>query len=136
MTLVLFRKRRARRFRLASTSGVRFRYSRQKEAARATDAGCYGNSIDFYLKAFARQGTLIRALTADGREIWRTGIGGSGAHTPAAPVSVVNGRNLRLEEKQRSGDSWSLEEEGARCEILFDSKSGAVVKKKKTLVTE
>jgi hypothetical protein len=31
---VLYRKRTARRFRLASTSGVRFRYSRQKEAAR------------------------------------------------------------------------------------------------------
>src|ERR1700693_3569241 len=34
VTLVLYRKRTARRFRLASTSGVRFRYSRQKEAAR------------------------------------------------------------------------------------------------------
>jgi len=32
-TLVLYRKRTARQFRLASTSGVRFRYSRQKEAA-------------------------------------------------------------------------------------------------------
>ena len=31
---VLYRRRRARGFRLASTSGVRFRYSRQKEAAR------------------------------------------------------------------------------------------------------
>jgi hypothetical protein len=39
--LVLYRKRRARRFRLASTSGVRFRYSRQKEAAR----GCGGRGV-------------------------------------------------------------------------------------------
>jgi hypothetical protein len=38
VTLMLYRKRTARRFRLASTSGVRFRYSRQKEAAR----GCGG----------------------------------------------------------------------------------------------
>jgi hypothetical protein len=41
MTLVLYRKRTARRFRLASTSGVRFRYSRQKEAAR----GCGGRGV-------------------------------------------------------------------------------------------
>src|SRR5882762_7323350 len=38
VTLVLYRKRTARRFRLAWISGVRFRYSRQKESAR----GCGG----------------------------------------------------------------------------------------------
>jgi hypothetical protein len=41
VTLVLYRKRTARRFRLASASGVRFRYSRQKEAAR----GCGGRGV-------------------------------------------------------------------------------------------
>jgi len=41
MTLVLDRKRTARRFRLASTSGVRFRHSRQKEVAR----GCGGRGV-------------------------------------------------------------------------------------------
>jgi hypothetical protein len=50
-------KRTARRFRLASTSGVRFRYSRQKEPhAGAADAGCYGNSINLSLKSLARRG--------------------------------------------------------------------------------
>ena len=41
VALVLYRKRTARLFRLASTSGVCFRYSRQKEAAR----GCGGRGV-------------------------------------------------------------------------------------------
>jgi hypothetical protein len=48
----------------------------------------------------------------------------------------VDGRDLRLEEKQRQSDSWALEERGFRCTILFDSSTGAVVKKKKTMVTD
>lgn len=131
------------------------------------------NGPDLYVEEDCPQGTVIRALTADGREIWRTGTGGSGTRIPGMPASkaaapsgerlnpnrlnlahssvcdavalgmtkekvasVVESRNLRVDEKQRQGDSWSLEEAGSRCDILFDIKSGAVVKKKKTLVTD
>jgi hypothetical protein len=126
------------------------------------------NGPDLYVEEDCPQGTLIRALTADGREMWRTGLGASGAHLSAAPASkveaqpgqhlnlgrnsvcdvialgmtkekvanLVDARNLRLEDKQRQRDSWFVEEEGARCEILFDGRTEAVVKRKKTLVTE
>src|SRR6266700_3130753 len=63
MTLVLYRKRTARRFRLASTSGVRFRYSRQKEAAR----GCGGRGVLWEFNRFlpekpCQTGTLLKTL--------------------------------------------------------------------------
>src|SRR5271157_3202278 len=63
MTLVLYRKRTARRFRLASTSGVRFRYSRQKEAARA----CGGRGVLWEFNRFlpekpCQTGTLAKTI--------------------------------------------------------------------------
>src|SRR6266550_5063944 len=63
VTLVLYRKRTARRFRLASTSGVRFRYSRQKEAAR----GCGGRGVLWEFNRFlpekpCQTGTLAKRL--------------------------------------------------------------------------
>ncbi len=63
MTLVLYRKRTARRFRLASSSGVRFRYSRQKEAAR----GCGGRGVLWEFNRFlpekpCQTGTLLKTL--------------------------------------------------------------------------
>src|SRR6266699_4943927 len=63
ITLVLYRKRTARRFRLASTSGVRFRYSRQKEAAR----GCGGRGVLWEFNRFlpekpCQTGTLAKTL--------------------------------------------------------------------------
>ena len=63
VTLVLYRKRTARRFRLASTSGVRFRYSRQKEAAR----GCGGRGVLWEFNRFlpekpCQTGTLAKTL--------------------------------------------------------------------------
>ena len=63
ITLVLYRKRTARRFRLASTSGVRFRYSRQKEAAR----GCGGRGVRWEFNRFlpekpCQTGTLAKTL--------------------------------------------------------------------------
>ena len=50
ITLVLYRKRTAPQFRLASTSEVHFRYSRQKEAAR----GCGGRGV-FYIDEHQQQ---------------------------------------------------------------------------------
>src|SRR6266404_214843 len=63
ITLVLYRKRTARRFRLASTSGVRFRYSRQKEAAR----GCGGRGVLWEFNRFlpekpCQTGSLAKRL--------------------------------------------------------------------------
>src|SRR6266852_7111698 len=63
MTLVLYRKRTARRFRLASSSGVRFRYSRQKEAAR----GCGGRGVLWEFNRFlpekpCQTGSLAKRL--------------------------------------------------------------------------
>ena len=63
MTLVLYRKRTARRFRVALTSGVRFRYSRQKEAAR----GCGGRGVLWEFNRFlpekpCQTGTLAKTL--------------------------------------------------------------------------
>ena len=63
VTLALYRKRTARRFRLASSSGVRFRYSRQKEAAR----GCGGRGMLWKFNRFlpekpCQTGTLAKTL--------------------------------------------------------------------------
>jgi hypothetical protein len=56
-------KRTAGRFRLASTSGVRFRYSRQKEAAR----GCGGRGMLWEFNRFlpekpCQTGTLAKTI--------------------------------------------------------------------------
>lgn len=70
ITLVLYRKRTARRFRLASTSGDRFRYSRQKEAAadrRSTPA--LGNGWAA-LSAERQPRRSRRTLSARGRRPW------------------------------------------------------------------
>src|SRR5882757_7424193 len=63
VTLVLYRKRTERRFRLASTSGVRFRYSRQKEAA----CGCGGRGVRWEFVRFlpekpCQTGTLAKTI--------------------------------------------------------------------------
>jgi hypothetical protein len=49
---------------------------------------------------------------------------------------LVSSRNLRMYEKQRQSNDWELEEEGSRCAISFDAKTGAVVKKKKTIIID
>ena len=123
---------------------------------------------DLYVEEECPQGTFVRALTADGREMWRRQITGSDgvlasdsvAKPPADtgrhldlhrasvcdgishgmtkdPVSqVANGHNLRVEPKQWQSDTWEFEEEGSRCTISFDGKSGAVLKKRKTIIIE
>jgi hypothetical protein len=123
---------------------------------------------DLYVQEDCPGGTVLRALTADGREMWRTGMPGSVAHGAAGPAAkeqgqlggrlnlrgssicdeisagvtkevvskVVDDRKLRLAEDQRQSNNWVLEEDGFRCTILFDSKTGAVLKKKKVIVTD
>jgi hypothetical protein len=121
---------------------------------------------DIYVQEDCPTGMWVRAITADGRELWRRNLGGPGAvippevsakmessehlnlHAKSVCDAVTSGmskeevsrliasRNLSFEERQQQSDSWALEEEGFRCTISFDGKPAAVVKKKKTIVTD
>ena len=123
---------------------------------------------DLYVEEECPQGNFVRALTADGRELWRRQITGAGGVLERTPVTkpqgiagqhldlhrssvcdgvspgmtkdevskIVNGHNLHVEKKQWRSDSWEFEEEGSSCAISFDGKSGAVLKKKKTVILE
>jgi len=135
---------------------------------KITQAVPSANGPDLYVQEECENGTLIRALTADGREMWRRQLGGSdttfrvepgaktvpsqGGHFNLKVPSVcdavtsgmskeevsrlMNSRNLHLEEKRRQRDSWEVEEEGSRCSISFDGKTGTVITKKKTIVAD
>ncbi len=123
---------------------------------------------DLYTEEDCPQGAFVRAFTADGRELWRRQITGSGGVLESQPVAkpqtdtgrllnlhpasvcdgvsagmtkeavsqVASAHNLRVEPRQRQGDTWEFEEEGSRCTISFDGNSGAVVKKKKAIIIE
>jgi len=158
------------------------------KATKMTQAVPSANGPDLYVEETCPEGTMIRALTADGRELWRRRLGGAGESSPQAAGPVAKGpyigffpngpasnvkekpqeppaehinsrstsvcdaiaigatkelaakavteRGLALDPKQRVGNPWLLEEEGFRCTISFDEKTGAVVKKKKTVVTD
>jgi len=143
------------------------------------------NGPDLYVQETCPEGTMLRALTSDGRELWRkmmagTPVGaavptsngpyigffpnGATSPAPAKPaepagahinthansmcdaVSVGMTRddalmaatehNVKLDARQRQGDTWLIEEQGSSCTISFDAKTGNVVKKKKTIVTD
>jgi len=163
------------------------------KAAQMTQAVPSANGPDLYVQESCPQGMMIRALTADGRELWRRLMGGgsradaSGAGpiakgpyigimpngvTSSVPASKTSGktdepsgehihpqsgsvcdaisvgmpredafktvaeRKIGFDARQRSSDTWTIEEEGFRCTISFDGKTAAVVKKKKTVVTD
>jgi hypothetical protein len=123
---------------------------------------------DIYDEEECPQGNFVRALTADGRELWRRQITGSGGVLASGPVAkpqtdtgrhmnlhpssvcdgvspgmtkdavsqVANAHKLHVDPKQRQGDSWDFEEEGSSCTISFDGNSGAVVRKRKTIIIE
>ncbi len=160
---------------------------------KMTQAVPSANGPDLYVQESCTDGMMIRALTADGRELWRRAMGGGGQevakgpgpiaqgphagfmpngvtspvpasktsgkpdeasgehiHLQAASVcdsvslgmaredafKTVVGRKAAFDARQRSSDTWTIEEEGFRCTILFDAKTGNVVKKKKTVVTD
>jgi hypothetical protein len=137
------------------------------KAVKMTQAVPSANGPDLYVEESCPQGIFIRAMTADGREIWRRRLGDtgsmlspglkateqaqSGEHlnlsghsfcdavtsgmTKDAVSKLTQNRDLRLDEKEQRSDSWVLEEHGFRCDIWFD-KAGAVVKKKKTFMTD
>jgi len=123
---------------------------------------------DLYVEEECPQGRFIRALTTDGRELWRRQITGTGGVLENQPVTkppadtgghmdlhrasvcdgvsngmtkdevskVVTGYKLRLDQRQRQSDNWNFEEDGSRCSISFDGKTGAVVKKRKTIILD
>lgn len=157
------------------------------KATKMIQAVPSANGPDLYVEETCPEGTMLRALTADGRELWRRHMGSDGppsnvavpvakgpyigflpngvtsqtagkSNEPAAEhmnphstsmcdaVSVGMTRddvfkattqhNVTLDARQRPRDTWLIEEEGARCTISFDAKTGNVVKKKKTIVTD
>lgn len=139
------------------------------KAKQMTQAVPSANGPDLYVEEECPQGAFVRALTSDGREMWRKQITGPGAaltvhpvpkaeaDPPAHPLDLhpnsvcdgispgmtknevakrVNDRKLQLGQKELQSDNWSLEEHGSRCTISFDGKTGIVVKKKKTIVTD
>ena len=137
------------------------------KSVKMTQAVPSASGPDLYVEESCPQGTFIRAMTADGRELWRRRMGDP-ARTPPASLKateqaqldehlnlrghslcdavspgmtkeivskLAKNNNLRLAEKEQQGDSWVFEEQGFRCDILFD-KAGAVMKKKKTIITD
>lgn len=137
------------------------------KSTNLTQAVPSANGPDLYDQEECPEGSVIRALTADGRELWRRSFGGrgapiaeltpggtvksperldphntsvcdsvSGGMTRETVVKILADRGLRLDDKQRSGNQWLLEEQGFHCTISFDAASGTVVKKKKTVVTD
>jgi hypothetical protein len=137
------------------------------KSVQITQAAPTANGPDLYVEESCPQGTFIRAMTADGRELWRRRLGDPAGTLPpslkateqAQPGVRLNpsghslcdavssgmtkdsvsmlakNSNLRLAEKEQQNDSWVLEEQGFRCDILFD-KAGRVMKKKKTIITD
>jgi hypothetical protein len=159
------------------------------KATKMTQAVPSANGPDLYVQEECPNGGMIRALTADGRELWRRPIASAGGLSNApgpiaqgpyigimpngvsskVPVKsaepaaehininqhatsvcdairidmsrddvsrTISERNITLDARQRQGDIWTIEEEGFRCTISFDAKTGNVVKKNKTIVTD
>ncbi len=124
------------------------------------------NGPDIYVQEECPpNGTVIRALTADGRELWRRGFGTAqeavipGLKT-GEPVSVkplnigqsvcdavaigmakdavskaLREYGLHLDEREKQSAHWGINERGVSCDISFDT-AGTVSKKKKVITTD
>lgn len=121
---------------------------------------------DLYVLEDCPQGTVIRALDAEGHELWRKVPGQADYKLPSAAANsghegqrlnphassvcdqitlgmskeeaakTIDAMNATLNPRQKATDSWLLEEDGFRCAISFDAKTSTVIKKKKTVVTD
>jgi hypothetical protein len=129
-----------------------------------TQAVPSANGPDIYVQEACPDGTYVRAITDDGRELWRRKIGvplapGLKAKQETEPAehihlstrslcddifsgmtkdsvsNIAQDHNLRLGEKERQGNNWVIEERNFRCKILFDD-AATVVKKKKIIITD
>lgn len=157
------------------------------KATNITQAVPSATGPDLYVQETCPDGTIIRALTSDGRELWRRRMGASGPPSNAAApiasgpligffpngptskaeskagqpagehinphassvcdaislgmskddaIKLITDRGSSLDPRQRANDTWTIEEQGFLCTISFDAKTGNVVKKKKTIVTQ
>ena len=131
---------------------------------KITPAVPSANGPDIYAEEACPDGTYARAITDDGRELWRRNIGGSpapvapGAKKETQPAEHINfnthtlcddissgmtkesvsklayDHNLQLGQKERQGNNWVFEDHNLRCTILFDA--GRVVKTKRVFITD
>lgn len=120
---------------------------------------------DIYAQESCPDGTYIRAITADGRELWRHNFSEgpntkkpesappdfSGEHLDTSAHSICTDvstgmskadvwklteiRQLAVGEEERKSNRWILEEPGSQCSVFFDE-NGTVSRKKKTLTTD
>ena len=133
------------------------------KSMKMTQAVPSANGPDIYVQEACPDGTYVRAITDDGRELWRRKIGvplapelkAKEETEPAEHISlstrslcddifsgmtkdsvskIAQDHNLRLGEKERQGNNWVIEERNFRCKILFDN--AATVVKKKKIITD
>ena len=133
------------------------------KSMKMTQAVPSANGPDIYVQEACPDGTYVRAITDDGRELWRRKIGVplapglnaketepaehinlstrslcddiSSGMTKDSVSKLAQDHNLRLGEKERQGNNWVIEERNFRCKILFDN-AATVVKKKKIIITD
>jgi hypothetical protein len=135
------------------------------KTTKLTPAVPSASGPDIYVQEACPDGTYVRAITDDGRELWRRKIGGSmvplatGRNEELQPAEHINlntrslcddiasgmtkdsvsklaqDHNLRLSEKERQGNNWAFEEHNLRCTILFDA-AGTVLKTKRIFITD
>jgi hypothetical protein len=135
------------------------------KSTKITPAVPSAGGPDIYEEEWCPQGTFVRAITDDGRELWHRRISGpqppppssiqanqappathiTSAHSICDEVSagatkqivlrLAGDRSLPLGDKERGKDSWVLEEQGFECDIYFD-RTGTVVRKRKTILAE
>lgn len=135
------------------------------KSTKITPAVPSAGGPDIYEEEWCPQGTFVRAITDDGRELWHRQIGGPSAPPPTAAkaedasqathittahsvcddvttgitkdaaLKLASDRNLPVGDQERAKDNWLLEEQGFQCKIFFDP-SGTVVRKKKTILAD
>ena len=118
---------------------------------------------DIYARETCSDGDYVRAITEDGRELWRHKFDNgspvphavnqsqstqhinpgarsvcdeiSTGNTMAAVSEIARARLIVLQPKEKESTTWLLEEPDFRCQVFFNA-GGAVIKKKKILVAD
>ncbi|HEX3321418.1 MAG TPA: hypothetical protein VHR84_12000 [Terriglobales bacterium] len=119
---------------------------------------------DVYVKETCSDGDWLRAITAEGHELWRRKFSNGSSPIPLASrmespnqhlnstarsvcddisvgmsranvFEIFQTRHIVLGRNETSKSIWSIEEQNFNCQVFFNS-SGGVVRKKKTVVVE